>query len=748
MKDYATSLIIVAPFPAISGNTVTVRPGEGSRFGAVPFKATIHPKDAMPELDNAEKVLVTARDGDTFTIQRALSPTTAKYIQAGDRISNSLFVEDFQDVYDAAHTPGPQGPQGPIGADGPTGPTGAKGDKGDTGATGPTGATGAASTVPGPTGPTGATGATGATGPAGPTGPKGDKGDAGLNGTGTLVSVVAGSNIAVDNTDPNNPVVSATATPLTIKDEGTNLTTTPSSIDFTGAGVTATNVGNAVTVAINATTPPDASTSTKGIVQLAGDLAGTAAAPTVPGLAGKANTSHTHTESDITGLVADLAGKAASTHTHAQSDVTGLVTALAGKEPTITAGTSAQYYRGDKTMQTLNKAAVGLSNVDNTADTAKPVSTAQQTALDLKANLASPALTGNPTAPTQTAGDSSTKLATTAFVAGAANSSVTMNGSLTGTVNGVNAVFTLPANAAQVTIYKNGVRMKPGSGNDYVFSGNNTITFESGVIPATGSVITYDAVISNQLMISGSNSTVSDETPAGTVNGSTVLFTAARGYIANTMRVWINGVRQKRGIHFTETNPSTGTFTMSDAPLTGDDIMIEYEFVASVSGNADTVDGYHASSTPTAGAIPVLDSQARIPDSLAKVTLGRSDRVATMSGFSAETDITSVAVTMPTTTRDVEVELTIPQIYSSVGSDRFSIKLFEGATLIQQFYTNAGSTTGGWSGVVKVQKTAPAAGAVTYKATVTRDTGTGTLTLYASNTSGAMSLIQLVVRLA
>jgi len=37
-------------------------------------------------------------------------------------------------------------------------------------------------------------------------------------------------------------------------------------------------------------------------------------------------------------------------------------------------------------------------------------------ALALKAPLASPALTGSPTAPTPAAGDSSTKLATTAFV--------------------------------------------------------------------------------------------------------------------------------------------------------------------------------------------------------------------------------------------------------------------------------------------------------------------------------------------
>jgi hypothetical protein len=42
----------------------------------------------------------------------------------------------------------------------------------------------------------------------------------------------------------------------------------------------------------------------------------------------------------------------------------------------------------------LNKSDIGLSNVNNTTDAAKPVSTATQTALDLKANLASPTFTG------------------------------------------------------------------------------------------------------------------------------------------------------------------------------------------------------------------------------------------------------------------------------------------------------------------------------------------------------------------
>ena len=69
-----------------------------------------------------------------------------------------------------------------------------------------------------------------------------------------------------------------------------------------------------------------------------------------------------------------------------------------------------------KTNLVLVKADVGLSAVDNTADTAKPVSTVQQTALNLKANLAGPTFTGVPVAPTAAALTATTQLATTEFV--------------------------------------------------------------------------------------------------------------------------------------------------------------------------------------------------------------------------------------------------------------------------------------------------------------------------------------------
>jgi hypothetical protein len=79
------------------------------------------------------------------------------------------------------------------------------------------------------------------------------------------------------------------------------------------------------------------------------------------------------------------------------------------------------------TVSGVTKAMVGLGNVDNTSDANKPVSTATQTALDLKAALASPALTGTPTAPTASYSTDSTQLATTAFVKSVLNNIGSLN---------------------------------------------------------------------------------------------------------------------------------------------------------------------------------------------------------------------------------------------------------------------------------------------------------------------------------
>ncbi len=101
------------------------------------------------------------------------------------------------------------------------------------------------------------------------------------------------------------------------------------------------------------------------------------------------------------------------------------------KENAIAAGTTSQYYRGDKTWQTLDKSTVGLNNVNNTSDIDKPISNDTQTVLDLKANLVSPTFTGDAKTVTATAGDNDTSIATTAFVSTAITNAAIPNATTT-----------------------------------------------------------------------------------------------------------------------------------------------------------------------------------------------------------------------------------------------------------------------------------------------------------------------------
>jgi hypothetical protein len=80
----------------------------------------------------------------------------------------------------------------------------------------------------------------------------------------------------------------------------------------------------------------------------------------------------------------------------------GQVFVITGSDPTQLSSWTAmplgpvqvQSVNGQTGTVVLAKGDVGLGNVDNTSDANKPVSTAQQTALNLKANLASPTFTG------------------------------------------------------------------------------------------------------------------------------------------------------------------------------------------------------------------------------------------------------------------------------------------------------------------------------------------------------------------
>lgn len=147
---------------------------------------------------------------------------------------------------------------------------------------------------------------------------------------------------------------------------------------------------------------PDATTSSKGIVQLAGDLAGTAALPTVPGLAAKAADSavvHNTGVETIAGVKTFSSAPVVPAASFPESAVTNLVSDLAAKQPldsdltTIaalpaTTGNVIQSVAGAwasqtpaqvKTSLVLAKADVGLGNVDNTSDATKNAATATLT---------------------------------------------------------------------------------------------------------------------------------------------------------------------------------------------------------------------------------------------------------------------------------------------------------------------------------------------------------------------------------
>ncbi len=127
-------------------------------------------------------------------------------------------------------------------------------------------------------------------------------------------------------------------------------------------------------------------------------------------------------------LDAGLATKAALSHSHAIADVTGLQGALDGKLGSTANAVSASKLAAARSI-TLAGDLSGSVSFDGSANvtiTAAVVDDSHahvianvdglQLALDAKAPLASPALTGTPNAPTAISGTNTTQVATTAFV--------------------------------------------------------------------------------------------------------------------------------------------------------------------------------------------------------------------------------------------------------------------------------------------------------------------------------------------
>lgn len=158
----------------------------------------------------------------------------------------------------------------------------------------------------------------------------------------------------------------------------------------------------------------------------------------------------------------------------------------------------------------LVKGDVGLGNVDNTADTAKPVSTAQQTALNLKADLASPTFTGTVVLPdntvalgTKTTGDyvatitAGTGVSSTAATTGEGTTHSLSIGQAVGTADNVTfAGVTADAITIGVT----------AAGEIDTTSGNLTIDSAGGTV-----TVDDNLVVTGNLTVSGTTTTINTE---------------------------------------------------------------------------------------------------------------------------------------------------------------------------------------------------------------------------------------------
>lgn len=204
------------------------------------------------------------------------------------------------------------------------------------------------------------------------------------------------------------------------------------------------------------------------------------------------------------------------------------------------------------------------------------------------------------------------------YVDGKGTTAFKQNIAPTGSINGTNTSYTLPDVYATGTlqIYLNGQRLYPGASNDYVeTSGGFTMNYA----PLTGDVLSADYLVSNGNFIQGTNSTIVGEAPLQTPNGSLTAFTVGQSkYVAGTLEVTINGLIQARGTDFTETTPGSGIFTFSAAPLTGDVVRCTYQMSSGASGNADTVDGFHASdsSGSTGNLVPYYGGWSKLPSNV------------------------------------------------------------------------------------------------------------------------------------
>jgi hypothetical protein len=267
----------------------------------------------------------------------------------------------------------------------------------------------------------------------------------------------------------------------------------------------------------------------------------------------------------------------------------------------------------------IDKSMVGLGSVDNTSDAAKPISTATQAALDLKANtsntatalslkantadmnlafglkapLISPALTGVPTAPTAAPGTNTSQIATTAFTT-AAIATATAGASSGVADNSVTSVKIADGSISTVDIANGAV----SDAKIQTVSGSKI----TGVIPVlSGGTGLSSFGINGQVLTSTGGGTMT-WTTASSGGGSGVPYTGATGAVnLGAYDLTVNNITIGRGAGFASGNTAIGDGSLRSNTGADNTALGFYSLYANTTGYENTANGNFALFNNTTG---------------------------------------------------------------------------------------------------------------------------------------------------
>lgn len=261
------------------------------------------------------------------------------------------------------------------------------------------------------------------------------------------------------------------------------------------------------------------------------------------------NNTDASTKTYVDSTASTTAGNAATALTNHEADTTNIHGIADTSILVTTTGTQTLTNKTITTPAGLVKGDVGLGNVDNTSDANKPVSSAGQTALDLKAPLASPTFTGTVVLPdntvalgTKTTGDyvatitGGTGITSTAATTGEGTTHSLSIGQAVGTTDnvtfaGVTAdAITIGITAAGEIDTTSGNLTIDSAGGTVTVDDNLTVTGNLTVSGTTTSINTETLTIDDNIIVLNNNVTSTPSENAG--------IEVERGTSANVLIRW------------------------------------------------------------------------------------------------------------------------------------------------------------------------------------------------------------------